>query len=211
VALLIVEYLDVGQPRRVVDRDVYVLPADDSADRSGGVGALPGVAPALARDAVARPVIDPPEFLDVDVDQLARSLTLIALRGLQAETAEFAHPDPRENPRDCRERHLEHLGDLGAGQPHTPQRRDRFDTPLVRAIGNQGRRGRAVQQAGVPLGAVAGNPLARSAVGDSRCLGSLHHRPPRHLHAINQQLATLDAQTSVSVQLHPVSSLELVA
>jgi hypothetical protein len=48
-------------------------------------------------------------------------------------------------------------------------------------------------------------------LGDSGRLGGLHHRPPRILDAINQQLTALDAETSVSVQLHPVSSLGLVA
>ena len=41
---------------------------------------------------------DPPRFLDVDVDQLARTTSLIALRGFQAEPAELTEPDPGQDP-----------------------------------------------------------------------------------------------------------------
>ena len=41
---------------------------------------------------------DAPEFLDVDVDQLARSGALVALDRLESEAAELAHPDPGQDP-----------------------------------------------------------------------------------------------------------------
>src|SRR5277367_2229945 len=51
----------------------------------------------------------------------------------------------------------------------------------------------------------------RRALTDSGGLGRPRQRPTLHEHPIDQQLASLDAETSVSVQLHPVSSLGLVA
>ena len=67
------ENLDVGQASGDVDRDVHVLPADDLAPRTLGVGARAGVAPASRGDAMPSAVLDAPELLDVDVDQLART------------------------------------------------------------------------------------------------------------------------------------------
>jgi hypothetical protein len=51
------------------------------------------------------------------VDQLARPVALIALDGLQAQPAERAHPDPRQDARNRRKWPIEHLGDLGPGEP----------------------------------------------------------------------------------------------
>src|SRR5277367_4614253 len=60
-----------------------------------------------------------------------------------------------------------------------------------------------------PFGPVAGQPLARGSVADPGRLGGRDQRPPRFLHAIDQQLAALQTEPGVSVQLHPVSSLGL--
>jgi hypothetical protein len=57
--------------------------------------------------------------------------------------------------------------------------------------------------------AVAGQPLARRAVTDSGRLGGRRSDHPAFLDTVDQQLAALDAESSVSVQLHPVSSLGL--
>src|SRR3954449_618722 len=67
---LVVEDLDVGQARAVVDADVHELPADPAAARR-----------AVAVDAMPGPP-DAPELLDVDVDQLAGQRTLVAVRRL---------------------------------------------------------------------------------------------------------------------------------
>jgi hypothetical protein len=45
--------------------------------------------------------------------------------GAALDPAELAHPGPRHDPRDRRERHPEQLGDLGAGEAQTAQRCDR--------------------------------------------------------------------------------------
>src|SRR5687768_18416801 len=68
-AALVGEDLGVEEPRRIIDRDVDVLPA--SAHRA--------VAP-VAGDAMTNPR-DSAQFLDVEVDQLARALPLITDNG----------------------------------------------------------------------------------------------------------------------------------
>src|SRR5215217_4988842 len=83
---------------------------------------------------------DAPEFLDVDVDQLARSGALVALDRLQAEAAELAHPDPGQDPRDRRQRHRQRFGDLWAGEAQPTQRGDRLDAPFAGAVGDRRRR-----------------------------------------------------------------------
>jgi hypothetical protein len=65
---------------------------------AGGVGdALVVVAAMVGGDPLAVAVVDASELLDVDVDQLAWVLTLVAHSGLQAQPPELAHPDPRED------------------------------------------------------------------------------------------------------------------
>src|SRR3954451_12078433 len=100
---------------------------------------------------------------------------------------------------------------LGAGQAQPAQRGDRLDPSLVGAIGDGRRRGGAILQTRDPLRPVASQPLARGALADSGRRGGLRQRPPRDLDPLDQQLTALDAETSVSVQLHPVSSSGLVA
>jgi hypothetical protein len=43
--------------------------------------------------------VDAPELLDVDVEQLAQPRALVALRGLQPQPRELAHPDPGQDAR----------------------------------------------------------------------------------------------------------------
>src|SRR5438045_3920339 len=92
-----------------------------------------------ARHALARACLDPPKFLDVDVDQLTRALALIAPSRLQTQPPELAHPDPRENPRDRRERHLEDLSDLRASESQPPERCDRLHPLLAGAMRDRDR------------------------------------------------------------------------
>src|SRR4051812_24880483 len=106
-----------------------------------------------------RAALDAAEFLDVDVDQLAGAFALIALRWLQAEPAELAHPDPGQDARDRRERPIEDLGDLGAGEPQAPQGRDHLDRVLVGAVGHTVRRRGTIEQPELTRGAVARDPL----------------------------------------------------
>jgi hypothetical protein len=201
---------DVSQEGRVVDRDVHVLPAGEVAAVtviSDAAACSPSLT-WLAGEAMPSAAMDPPDLLDIDVQQLARSRSLVAFCGLQPEPAEFAHPDPGQDPRHGRDRHPEALGDLSAAHPQPTERSDHLEAPLIGAVGHHDRSRGAIHQPSRPFQPVPGQPLARGAVTDSGRVGGLRQRPPR-IHAIDQQLAALDAEASVTVQLRPVSSLGL--
>src|SRR5450755_201350 len=96
---LIRENFGVGQTSAVIDRDVHVLPPSDLARYAQSVGSARATAAVgHAGDPRAGATLDPSQLLDVDMDQLTRSLALVAHRGLQADTPELAHPDPRKDP-----------------------------------------------------------------------------------------------------------------
>src|SRR5215216_3241864 len=77
--LLVGQDLDVGETGGVVDADVDELPADRVATDPGAVGLLAVIGAAAATaDPLAGASLDPPQLLDVDVDQLARALALVA-------------------------------------------------------------------------------------------------------------------------------------
>ena len=107
------------------------------------------------------PCADPPQLLDVDVDQLSGALSLVAVGRLGwLQAAALAEADPRQPPRDGRERHAEHLGDLRRRHPQAPQRLDRLQAIGRQARGHPPGRGAAIQQPGLPFGSPAGKPLA---------------------------------------------------
>ena len=76
---------------------MYAFPADLATPVAGGVGAGRIAAPA-AGNAMAGAALDASELFDVDVDELARALALVALGRLESQPAKAAHPDPREDP-----------------------------------------------------------------------------------------------------------------
>ena len=127
-----------------------------------------------ADDAGSGASLDPAEFLDVDVDQLTRTSSLVALGWLQPDASELAHPDPSEDPRHGRDRPAEHFGDLWAGEPQPPQRRDRLDPSLGRAARDRPGRRRSVQQPELTIRAIPAHPLASAADAD---VGGLGPRP----------------------------------
>src|ERR1700759_3812783 len=97
LAALVCEHLHVGQAGRVIDADVDELPAGDAV--ATGVGEAIA---AVAGDAMSR-AQDPPQLLDVDVDQLSGARSLVAVWWLGwLEAAALAQPDPRQPPRDGR-------------------------------------------------------------------------------------------------------------
>jgi hypothetical protein len=73
---------------------VHVFPADLVTVDSGSVPAHAGglALTGSADEAMPGTVVDPSEFLDVDVDQLTRPVTLITLSRFQPEPAELPHP-----------------------------------------------------------------------------------------------------------------------
>jgi hypothetical protein len=91
--LLVGHQRGVGQPRGIIDGDVEILPAQPLA--AAAPAALAG---AVASDAVAD-AIDTAELLDVDMNQLAGPLALIAddlagrLEGGEPAEAEAAECD----------------------------------------------------------------------------------------------------------------------
>src|SRR5215213_2881949 len=76
---LVRQLLGIGEPGGVVDADMQELPARRAAPLRPGLDLR---AP-IAGDPVAGAALaDPPQLLDVDVDELARSLALVAVRRL---------------------------------------------------------------------------------------------------------------------------------
>jgi hypothetical protein len=107
--------------------------------------------PALAvADALARATFDPPQLLDIDVEQLAGTAALIAPRRLEPEAAELAQPDPGQDPGHRRLWHPQQLRDLRAREAQPPQRRDRLDALLRRAVVDRLRRRGAIEQTSSP-------------------------------------------------------------
>jgi hypothetical protein len=151
--------------------------------------------------------MDAAELLDVDMDQLARTLALIADRRLEPEPAKLAHPDLGQDPRDRGACHPQALGDLCPGLSQPPQRGDRFDAPFIGSVGDPRRCRAAVLQAGLGVGEVALAPLAAGALAHSGGRGRLRERPALLEHPTDHQLAPLRTERRVSVNLHPVSSL----
>src|ERR1700740_1716740 len=162
-----------------------------------------------ASDALAGAALDASQLLDVDVDQLAGALALVAPGGLETQASELAHPDPGKDSRDRGERHPEDLGDLRAREAQPPQRRDRLDSLLLGAVRDRIRRRGAVEQPELALGAVTPDPLAGAADADFGGLGCLRQRPSLLNNSTAQLPTSIQTESRVSVQIHPVSSLGL--
>ena len=202
-ALLVCEHLDVGQASGVIDADVHELPTLGCAAPAGTAVCV--LARALAGHAVPG-AGDHAEPLDVDVDQLARACALVAICRLgRFEPAELAQPDPPQDRRDGRERHTETDRDLRSGHPQPPQRRDRPDPVLGRAVRDRPRRRAAIDQPILALVAVARDPLSDRPlrdlqIGRDRLSGLAVQGPTDNLQS------TFRTGRRVSVQLHPVPS-----
>ena len=137
-----------GQARGVVDGDVEVLPAG---------AALPALAAAVAGDAVAD-AVDAAELLDVDVDQLARALALVAENGgLGIERPEAAEAEAAQLQADGGPRQAQRARDGRAGAALAAQRFDPsggFRRQAGRAVMGPGR---TVPQ---PVGTLGGEAVA---------------------------------------------------
>src|SRR5512133_535634 len=57
--------------------------------------------------------LDAAELLDIDVHELARTLTLVPQRRLEPDAAEPPHPAATQHDRDGRKRHRKRFRDLG--------------------------------------------------------------------------------------------------
>lgn len=93
--------------RGVVDADMDELPADAAALALAG---------AIAGDPVADP-LEAPEFLDVDVDNLAGVLALVAFDRLGwLEIAQAVETGAFEHAAHCRRADARNLGDMLSGE-----------------------------------------------------------------------------------------------
>ena len=165
--LVVSENFGVGQAAAVIDRDVDVFPAGDLAVDPGGVSS-PGTACPVghADDAGRGAALDPAEFLDVDVNQLPRTSSLVALGWLEADASELAHSDAGEDPRYGRYGHAEYFGDLRSGESQPSQRSDRLHLALRGSMRDRPRRRGSVHQPELALGAIPAHPLAGAAADD---------------------------------------------
>jgi hypothetical protein len=153
---------------------------------------------------------DPPKLLHIDVDQLAGTLALVAVGWLRRlESRELAKPDPGQDPRHRRRRHSERERDVLPGQAQLAQRGDRADAILAGAIRNRERRRGAIEEPRLSISAITPNPLPTRALAHARGLGRVRERPLQLDNPTHHRQTTLRAESSVSVQLHPVSSLGL--
>ena len=146
---------------------------------------------------------DPSELLDVDVDELAWPLSFVAIRRLQPARAEsLSDPDPRQDrQRDGRERHREHLGDLGCRHPQPAQRNDRRDPLGSGRAGTPARPRRAIQQPLAALRPPTCEPLSRRPLTHTSRGRGRSRRPPL-LDPRDQQPTATRTGPRVSVQLH---------
>ena len=125
----VLEHLDIGQPGRVIDGDMDEVPA--CAPVAAG--------PPCAGDAMARPV-KTTQLLDIQVDQLARTVALIAAHGLwRIEMCKPPKPLPPEPARHGGPGQTELRCNRGPGQPQAAAKmQDERDRRSVQASRDAG-------------------------------------------------------------------------
>ena len=117
--------------------DVDVLPTDAPAV---------ALAPAITGDAMAD-AVEPAEFFDVDVDQLAGLLALVTAHRLRRfQRCQPIEPQAPQNAADGRWRDAQFGGDLLAGVALAAQPLDLLDDRLGRGPVQAMRPGRAIPQ-----------------------------------------------------------------
>ena len=173
------------------------------ADASGP--ALPG---SLAGDAVADPG-EAAELLDVDVDQFAGALALVApdrlgrLQGFQS-----VEPEPAQDAADGGRRQAGFLGNLCAAPALTTQRRDPIDH-RCRCRPVQAVRPRAAVAQAVPaFRQEPRHPLAHGALAQSQGRGHGPGTVPFNQDPAHKRLSTQRRQTGILVNVHSVPPLE---
>src|SRR5438876_3705892 len=207
--LLVGQHLGIGEPAVVVDRDVHELPAHGLPAATLGIETRVVVVLAqAARDAFAGTALDPPQPLDVDVSELARARALVADRPFEPDPAESAEAEAAQDAGDGRERHLERVGDLGGGETQAAQGDDRLHPLSGRAVRDVPRCRGTIDESRLALQAVAAYPLASAAHADAGGLGRSPQRPSLDDNPFGQLAPATPAECRVTVELHPVSSLD---
>ena len=146
---LVGEDLGVGEARGVVDADMQEVPADAAL-----------LAAPVAGDAVAD-AIDPAQLLDVDVNELARLVALVADDlGLGVEGREPSEATPAQDQPDGGDRPAEPAGDGGSGQALAAELHDLGHRGFAEPGRAVVRARRAVEQAGLAFQGVPVLPFA---------------------------------------------------
>jgi hypothetical protein len=181
----------------VVDADVDELPADSSL-----------MGPAIPMDTMAN-AADPPEFLDVEVEEISRTLALVADdRRLGDQLGEPLESTALEDRRHRGSRHPQATSDLDRGLASVAEL---LDPPLAsprRPQRHSPRPTRPIRQAG---SAVLPVPLAPAIDGPdthARGLGRVLCGPPEPQYALDQELAGERGRLGVRMESHLRPSVE---
>src|SRR6516225_8668829 len=183
---LVRQDLAVSQARGVVDTNVQCLPADAvmAIDRTR-----------LASGNAVADTGDAPELLGVEVDQLARTLALVAHdRRLLIKRRQPIQTQPAQNPANRGHRHAELASDLWPAHPLPPQPLDFAHSVASSTVLAVVRRRAAITQTCRSLGAITRQPAIALPYRDPRGLRRLHDAPARLCNALDQQEATLRRQ-----------------
>lgn len=146
----VAQHLDIGEPGRIID---------------GGMDEVLACAAVTAASVARRTVagsVEPAQLLDIKVDQLARSLTLVAAHGLRrlgpGQQTQTCAPKPA---RDGRTRQPQGRGDRRRRHPQGPaQMQDHLDRRFGQPPCHAGGCACAVRKRRLPARTEPGPPLA---------------------------------------------------
>lgn len=196
---LVGQQLGVGDPAEVVDGDVQA-----------GRARAPRGAAAAPQGAVAAAVGYAGHFLDVDVQELARPLPLVAhggdraaaarLPGHAVDVGEPRHAPPGDDPRARARRHARRGGQPERGEQH---RGAGLTDPLLDFGRREPRQpSRAAASVGEPLaGPAPAQPLAGGLAADSHLAGGLGDAEAG-FYARDERLAPLRGEFCVRMLFH---------
>jgi hypothetical protein len=161
------------------------------------------LAPAVAGDAVAD-ALETPELFDVDVDQLAGVLPLIALHRLGGlKVAHSAQSDAPEDTADGRRRDACELGDMLSGEALATQRNDFIAHRLRRWLAEPMRARRNVHQPLSPRPPKSFDPFPGSFRANVESVRDFADRVAAFDDAARQLRSTVRRQTGILMDVHP--------
>jgi len=180
-----------GDPGSVIDGDMDVLPA----------GASNQIA-AVTCDTVTG-ALDPGEFLDIEVDELAWVLALVtADRRRWLEQGQTVETMAAQEPRDGGFGEAGLPRNLEAGQTQSAQGQDDGDLSWRRLPGAALRSRGAITQTRHAFTAGACHPLAHRALGETALLGGHLRRESMLEDRLNDSLSTVRRQSGMLMELH---------
>lgn len=184
---LIGEGGDVGDPAHVVDgvmEEVIAAPGT-------------GRATAPTPEPMTAALGDPPELLDVDVEQLARSLLDVADRHARGAVlvAQPGEAVAAQDVADRRARHAQHRREAVRSQPQLMAgAEDGVDADLLERAGRADRPRAAVLETGETRLAVAADPFRSRLPAHPSHVGGVGDRPALDLDPLDQELPAKDRQ-----------------